>query len=85
VAIGGGAGFGVLWATGMDEVSTMRRSCAPFCSQERIDDVKPTFLAARISLGIGVVAAVGAIAAYFLQPDMPARKPAAARRLDRFE
>lgn len=68
VAVAGGAGFGVFWNQGMSDVSDMRRDCAPYCSQERIDDVRPTFLAARISLGVGIAAAVGAIAAYVFQP-----------------
>jgi len=68
VAVAGGIGFGALWYSGMNDVSTLRKECAPYCSQQRIDDVRPTLVAARISLGVGIAAAVGAIAAYLFRP-----------------
>jgi hypothetical protein len=68
VSVLGGAGFAALWASGMDRVSDLRASCAPHCSQARIDDLRPTFLAARVSLAVGIGAAVGAVLAYLLRP-----------------
>lgn len=68
VAVLGGAGFGGFWASGMDKVSDLRGSCAPYCSPEQIDSVRPTFTAARVSLGLGIGAAVGAVLVHLLQP-----------------
>lgn len=75
VAVLGGAGFGVFWASGMDKVSDLRGSCAPHCSPDQIDSVRPTFTAARVSLGLGVGAAVGAVLVYFLQPPSVSSRP----------
>jgi hypothetical protein len=79
VAIAGGATFGVLWAKGMDEVSNLRSTCAPFCSNDQIDSVTPTLTGARIALGVGIAAAALAVVVYFVQPTTlaPAKRAAA--------
>jgi hypothetical protein len=66
VAVVGGAGFGVFWYQGMDEVSTLRSSCAPNCTADQIDDARTPLTIARISGGIAIAAAAGAVLAYFL-------------------
>lgn len=76
VAVAGGAGFGVFWARGMSQVGDLRASCSPYCTTRQVDDVRPSFTVARISLGIGIAAAVGAVAVYLASS--PARPPSAA-------
>jgi hypothetical protein len=66
VAIAGGAGFGFFWSQGMDEVGSLRRSCAPYCTDGQIDEARAPHAVARVSLGIGITAALGALAAYAL-------------------
>lgn len=71
VAVAGGVGFGVFWARGMDKVGDLRSTCSPFCTQAQIDDVRPDLDIARISGGVGVVAALSAVAVYLLSSDAP--------------
>ena len=68
VAVAGGAGFGYFWWRGMDEVRTLRESCAPHCTSEQIDEAREPLTIARVSLGIGIAAAVGAVVVYLVQP-----------------
>jgi hypothetical protein len=72
VAAVGGAGFAYFWARGMDKVSALRGSCAPFCTSAQIDEARTPLTVARISLGIGVAALVGALVVYLVQPTPPA-------------
>ena len=77
VAVAGGVGFGVFWARGMDQVGDLRATCSPYCTQAQIDEVRPQLDIARISGGVGIVAAVSAVAVYFLSSPTPARAGAA--------
>lgn len=70
VAVAGGVGFGVLWSSGMNDVSDLRGSCAPYCATDQIDEVRSTLDLARISLGIGIGAAVGVVVSYLLRPSI---------------
>jgi hypothetical protein len=45
-------------------------TCAPFCSQERVDEVKQTGLVADVSLGVAVVSAGAALYFYFTRPEV---------------
>lgn len=71
VAVAGGVGFGVLWAKGMGDVSDLRATCSPYCTAAQVDDVRPTLDIARISAGVGIAAALGAVAIYALTPPKP--------------
>jgi hypothetical protein len=75
VAFGSEAYFGL---TGLSDRSDLRsRPCAQTatCSQSDVDAVKTKFLAADVSLGVGVVSA--ALAAYFFLSGHSASAPAA--------
>jgi hypothetical protein len=60
-----GAGFGIIGALkrgGLDD-------CKPNCSDDRIDGVRPFFVAGDLIAGVGIVSlAVGAISYFMLQP-----------------
>ena len=67
-----GAGF-VLVGAGLGIVGATKRSdlddCKPFCSADRVDSVRPFFIAGDIVAGVGVLAlALGAISYFALQP-----------------
>jgi len=68
VALAGGGGFAYFWARGMSKVGDLRDTCSPFCSSEQIDDARSPLTIARISGIVGIVAAVGAVTVYLLQP-----------------
>jgi hypothetical protein len=68
VAVAGGGAFAYFWFTGADRVSDLRSSCAPYCSDDQVDAVRVPLTTARVALGIGIAAAVGAVAVYLLRP-----------------
>lgn len=72
-AVAGGGAFGYLWSTGVDQVHDLRRSCAPDCAQTEVDDASTLLRAGRISLAIGITAAVGAVVVYLLRPSESVR------------
>ena len=74
VALAGTAGFAFFWARGMDEVTKLRASCAPSCSDDQIDHARGPITIAHVSLGIAITAAVGAAAAYLLIPERLGRR-----------
>ena len=67
-----GAGF-VLLGAGLGIVGAVKRGglddCKPNCTDDRVDGVRPFFIAGDITAGIGLVAiAIGAISYFVLQP-----------------
>lgn len=68
VTILGAIGFGYFWATGIDRATDLRDTCAPYCSQDDISDVRTKIVLADISLGVAITAAVGAVATYLFVP-----------------
>jgi hypothetical protein len=68
VAVAGGGAFAYFWSSGMSRVSDLRESCSPYCTADQIDDARVPLTTARVALGIGIAAAVGAVAVYLLQP-----------------
>lgn len=77
VAVAGGVGFGVFWLRGMSDVDGLRATCAPYCTERQIDDVRPTLDIARISGAVGIGAAVSAVAVYFLTSPKPVQRATA--------
>ena len=77
VGLGGFAYFGL---TGKSELADLRASCAPYCEQAQLDDVKSGMLVADISLGVGIVAlGVAAVLAISHMSSSPATAASAAR------
>ena len=71
VAVVGGGAFAYFWTIGTNRVSDLRGSCAPYCTAEQIDDARVPLTTARIALGLGAAAAIGAVTAYLLRPTTP--------------
>lgn len=66
VGVVGIGGFAALWTVGMSEVSSLRESCAPYCSDAAIDDARTPLNVARVSLGVGAVALLSAAIVYLV-------------------
>jgi hypothetical protein len=83
------AGSFAAWAiAGNQRKTELERQCAPFCSSSDVDGVQHRYLAADISLGVGVVALGAASLLYVTRPEVPVRvgfaappSPSAARVL----
>jgi hypothetical protein len=74
VAVAGAVSGAVLGLTAVSERDSLRESCAPGCSSDRIEGVRRRALVANLSFGIGAAAAAGALAAYVFQPAAPAAR-----------
>lgn len=64
VGVIGLAGFGYFAATGRSDESDLER-CKPVCAADDVDDVRKRYLAADVSLAVGVLALGGASYFYF--------------------
>ncbi|HEY1960088.1 MAG TPA: hypothetical protein VGH28_30980 [Polyangiaceae bacterium] len=63
------AGFGVFagfGASGNADQSSLRTSCAPFCTQAQIDPVASEYTWANVGLGVGLVALVATAVTWYL-------------------
>lgn len=65
VGVLGLGSFAYFGLTSKGELQDLRSSCAPYCDQGQLDDVKTKMLVADVSLGVGIVA-LGAAAVLFL-------------------
>lgn len=70
LALGSFAYFGL---KSKGDLGSLRSSCAPYCDQSKLEDVKSKMLIADVSLGVGIVA-IGIAAVLFLTNGPP--KPA---------
>jgi hypothetical protein len=68
----GGVGFAYFGLQGKSDEDELDGSCAPRCPQGDIDALRRTYLAADVSLGIGVVA-LGALGYLWLTNDAETR------------
>ncbi|MGH7328870.1 MAG: hypothetical protein ACREJX_11030, partial [Polyangiaceae bacterium] len=57
------AGFG---EAGLSQQSDLRTSCAPHCASNQVDPVSTKFAIANVSAVVGIVAALGAGALWYL-------------------
>lgn len=64
VGVAGLGGFTYFALSGASEKDRLRGTCAPFCTSDEVSGLRTRYIAADVSLGIGLVA-LGA-AAYFL-------------------
>jgi hypothetical protein len=76
-AFGALAGFGVSATTAVDD---MRKSCAPRCSEERVDAARRDMILANVALGAGVLA-LGAAAVVVAVHDVGPRAGATGPRV----
>ena len=67
----GAVGFAVFAGLGKGEQGDLEKSCSPFCASADTDSVNNKYLAADISLGLGVAALVAAGIVYFTRPKVP--------------
>lgn len=65
VGVLGLGSFAYFGLTSKSDLQELRSTCAPYCEQGRLDDVKTKMLVADVSLGVGIVA-LGAAAILFL-------------------
>ncbi len=66
VAVVGGASFAALFLSANADVRDRERTCAPFCSADRVSPIETKYVLGDVALGVGGAAAVGAIVSYFL-------------------
>lgn len=78
VGVLGLGSFAYFGLTSKSELQDLRSSCAPFCDQGQLDDVKTKMLVADVSLGVGIVA-LGAAAVLFLTHSSSSRSTSVAR------
>jgi hypothetical protein len=77
----GGAGllglgtFAIFGRLAVDELATLRSTCAPYCRQADVDSVQLKATTANIMLAVGVTALVTAALWYFLGRPPPAEPP----------
>jgi hypothetical protein len=72
--------FAYFGLSAQGEADDMRRTCAPNCAPERVDSVRSKFVAANVSLGVGVAALGVAGALWLMQGSRP--PPSSSLRLD---
>jgi hypothetical protein len=77
VGVAGVGAFAYFGATGLSEKSRLRAECAPTCTDDQVAPVRNRYLAADISLGIGIVAF--AIAGYLFFHTADPATPTATR------
>jgi hypothetical protein len=65
VGVLGLGSFAYFGLTSKKDLTDLRSSCAPYCEQGQLDDVKTKMLIADVSLGVGIVA-LGAATVLFL-------------------
>ena len=75
VGLAGLAGFTVLGAIGKSNESSLRSSCSPSCAKSDIDSVRGKYLAADVSLAIGVASLATAAIWYLARPTETAPTP----------
>jgi hypothetical protein len=68
VGLAGLAGFTVLGAIGKSNESSLKSSCSPNCAKSDIDSVRAKYLAADVSLAIGVASLATAAIWYLARP-----------------
>jgi hypothetical protein len=73
LTVAGAAGFTAFGLLGDQKKASLQNQCAPFCASSDVDVVQHQYLAADISLGVGVVALVTGLVLYFTRPEVPAR------------
>jgi hypothetical protein len=70
-AVVGAAGFAAFGIAGNQKKDSLAGSCAPFCSSDDVDSVRHEYLAADVSLAIGVVALAAGTFLYLTRPEVP--------------
>ncbi len=68
-------GYALLYSIAKGENGTLLSQCWPSCSPDRLDSVRHMYVAANVSLGVGI-AALATAAYLFLQPDSRREKAA---------
>jgi hypothetical protein len=75
VGVIGAGGYALLYSMAKSENAALISQCWPTCSEDRLDRVRNLYLAADVSLGVGV-AALGTATYLFLQSGSSSEKPA---------
>jgi hypothetical protein len=72
IGAAGLVGFGALAIAGSVAKGSLQTECAPFCTDAQTSPSRSLFLAADISLGVGLAGAATAVALYLLRPEVHA-------------
>ncbi|HTU58625.1 MAG TPA: hypothetical protein VMF89_09325 [Polyangiales bacterium] len=75
-ALLGGGAYALLSTWARSDNEQLSR-CAPNCSKDSVEHIRRLYLAADVSLGVGIAAAVGSIASFLLAPSSSDDKPVA--------
>jgi hypothetical protein len=73
LTIAGAAGFTAFGVLGDQKKASLQSQCAPFCAASDVDVIQHEYLAADVSLGVGVVALVTGLVLFFTRPEAPVR------------
>jgi len=71
VAIAGAVSGGLLTASSLSLQSELEDTCAPNCSESRVDELRQRALLADISWGVSVLSLAGATAFFLFRPEIP--------------
>jgi hypothetical protein len=67
-----GAVSGAFWsASSISGRNELEETCAPTCSQSRVDDLRRRAMLADVSWGVSVLSLAGATAFFLLRPELP--------------
>jgi hypothetical protein len=73
LTIAGAAGFTAFGLLGDQKKDSLQNRCAPFCASSDVDVVQHQYLAADISLGVGVASLVTGLVLFLTRPEVPVR------------
>src|SRR5262249_6064277 len=62
-----------LAVSGNSRKNSLSSSCAPFCSDAEVGEVRTRYILADVALGVGAASLVTAAALFFTRPESPAR------------
>ena len=71
VALAGAVSGGIFTASSMSLKSELEDTCAPNCSESRVDELRQRALIADLSWGVSVLSLAGATAFFLLRPEIP--------------
>jgi hypothetical protein len=75
VALVGAGAFAYLGSSARNRRAQLERVCSPDCADSDVNSLHTRLIAADVSLGVGVVALLGAAIAYGVRPLVPVEQP----------
>lgn len=75
-AVVGFGTFAVFGLTGNTTKQDLQSHCSPSCNDSDVSSLEARFIAADVALGVGALAAAGAVTVFLLRPERPVHGPA---------